>query len=79
MIKAFELADPNSCLNKAKDDEMVFVIRAKDPAAAATIQFWIEERIRIGKNFAEDAKIIQARADALTMEEQGRVIRFIEG
>jgi hypothetical protein len=31
MIKNLELTNPDSCLNKAADDEMVFVLRAKDP------------------------------------------------
>lgn len=41
MIKHKELSDPASCLNKAEPDEPVFVIRAKDPLAAATIRHWV--------------------------------------
>lgn len=34
MIKRDEVSNPNSCLNRAKDDEMVFVLLARDEAAA---------------------------------------------
>lgn len=40
MIKNQELAMPTSCLNKAQDDEPVFVLRAKDPLAADIVRIW---------------------------------------
>lgn len=40
MRKAQELADAGSCLNKAKPDEPVFVLRAKDPLAPQTVRLW---------------------------------------
>lgn len=64
MKKRDELADPNSCMNKADNDEFVFVLRQKDPAIAATIRFWASERVRIGKNKADDPKILGALAEA---------------
>lgn len=36
--KLNEIADQNSCLNKAADDEPIFVLRANDEAALATIR-----------------------------------------
>ncbi len=60
MIKTKELTDPKSCLNKAKDDELLFVLLGRDPAAAVAVQAWINERIRIGKNKPNDPKIIEA-------------------
>ncbi len=49
MLKRDELADPTSCLNRARDDEMTFVLLGRDAAAPAAIRAWAEERIRLGK------------------------------
>lgn len=40
MVKAKELSHPFSCLNKAAMDEPVFVLRAHDPNAPATLRTW---------------------------------------
>lgn len=61
MIKRTELIHPNSCLNKAHEDEMVFVLIGRDAAAAATVEFWIRERIRLKKNKPDDPQIEEAR------------------
>ena len=42
MIKSDEIGRPDSCLNKAGDDEPLFVLRANDPLAAATVEYWAE-------------------------------------
>ncbi len=60
MKKHEELSDSNSCLNKADNNELVFVLRAKDPAFAATIRFWADKRIQLGKNVYGDPKITEA-------------------
>lgn len=60
MIKVEEINNPNSCLNKAKDGEMLFVLLARDPAFASTVRFWIQERIRLGLNAEQDVKIQEA-------------------
>lgn len=39
-IKRDELANPNGCLNKAADDEPIFVLRANDPTAARVVRYW---------------------------------------
>jgi phage protein D len=57
MLKREELADPNSCLNRAKDDELIFVLLGRDTAASVALRAWIEERIRLGKNTREDRQI----------------------
>jgi hypothetical protein len=62
MLKRNELADPASCWNRAKDDEMTFILLGRDIAAPATIRAWIDERIRLGKNAAGDAQILEAEA-----------------
>lgn len=70
MIKKDELNDPGSCLNNAKNDEMVFVLRAHDIVASSVIRFWVSERIRIGKNRPDDVQIRNALDCALDMERQ---------
>lgn len=40
MTKRETLDDPKSCLNKAADDEPVFVLRAKDPLASKVVRYW---------------------------------------
>ncbi len=38
--KAQALLNRSSCLNKAADDEPIFILRAKDPIAAQTVRLW---------------------------------------
>lgn len=61
MRKREELTDPNSCLNKAKDDEMLFVLLGRDRASVRAVESWIDERIYLGLNQPEDQKIIDAK------------------
>lgn len=77
MRRKFELADPESCFNRAEDEEMLFVLLARDAAAPVAIRAWVEERIRLGKNQVDDAQIREALGCARIMEEQrrDRVIR----
>lgn len=70
MIKHQELQDPTSCLNRAHEFEWLFVLLARDPAAPAAIRFWVQERIRLGKNKSEDAQMKQALQNASNMEAQ---------
>jgi hypothetical protein len=60
MRKRLEREDQRSCFNKASEDEMVFVLLARDAAAPAAINAWVEERIRLGKNKPDDPQIIEA-------------------
>ena len=62
MRKWREISETNSCWNKAADDELVFVLLGRDVAAAATVRFWAQERIRLGENQPGDAKIAEALA-----------------
>lgn len=68
MIKREELTNPASCMSRARDDEMTFVLLGRDAAAPATIRFWANERIRLGKNTASDPQIVEAFACAAAME-----------
>lgn len=70
MIKSKELTDPNSCMSRAKDDEMTFVLLARDIAAPKAIREWVRERCRIGKNRYDDAQIIEALDCADAMDHQ---------
>jgi len=72
MRKGRELAITSSCLNRAKDDEMLFVLMGRDVAAVATVRFWIEERIRLSKNTADDPQIKEARVWIGIVEKEQR-------
>jgi hypothetical protein len=69
MLKKDEVSNPKSCLNKAADDEPVFVLRAKDPIAAEVVRDWAERAF--GKH--EDDKIDDANQLATQMERWRRV------
>jgi hypothetical protein len=58
------------CMAKAFDDEPVFVLLARDPAAAAAIRAWIAMRIGMGKNRSTDAQIQEAIGIAQMMEDE---------
>ena len=61
MKKRDELSSPNSCLNKAKDGEWLFVLLGRDKAAIAAVEAWIAKRIELGMNAEDDSKIQEAR------------------
>lgn len=67
MRKRDELADPASCLSKAREDELIFVLLGRDLAAPAAVRAWIAERIRLGLNRPGDAKLVSAERLAETM------------
>jgi hypothetical protein len=64
MTKREELTDPTSCLSKAGEDEPIFVIRAKDPLAVATVMYWANvamgvhepDKIEHAKQWTEQAE-----------------------
>lgn len=67
MRKREELADPNSCLNRAAEEEMLFVLLGRDEAAADTVREWCALRVKIGKNKWTDPQIQNALACADAM------------
>jgi hypothetical protein len=71
MRKKEELAR-NTCLAHAHPEEMTFVLLGRDPAAPMAIYHWCAERIALGKNKEGDEQIIEARACADKMLEEGR-------
>lgn len=68
MRKRDEMTNPDSCMSRAKDDEMTFVLLARDPAAPAVIRAWVEERIKIGKNTHNDPQVVGALRCAAIMD-----------
>jgi hypothetical protein len=68
MRKRDELTDPASCMSRARDGEMTFVLLGRDAAAPATIRSWIAERLRLGKNRPDDPQVVEAEQCARTME-----------
>lgn len=72
MLKKEEVADSNSCLNKAKNDELLFVLLGRDIAAPVAIHAWVAERIRLGKNNVNDPQILEALECARKMKAFGK-------
>jgi hypothetical protein len=70
MRKKNELLDPKSCFCKADRDEMIFVLLGRDAAAPATIRFWAQERVRLGKNQIDDPQITEAMQAADIMDRE---------
>jgi hypothetical protein len=68
MLKRDEIEHTESCFNKAGDNERLFVMLARDPAAPVAIRAWIAERIRLGKNSPGDEQIREAHECANLME-----------
>lgn len=70
MIKREELTNPHSCMSRAKDGEMTFVLLSRDIVAPDAIRYWAEQRIARGKNQRGDAQISEAFECARRMEHQ---------
>lgn len=70
MRKQFELADSESCLNRAQNNEMVFVLRGHDVAAPFAIRQWVQMRVTMGKNTLDDKQMQDALSVANIMERE---------
>lgn len=70
MRKKDELTNPDSCMSRAKDEEMTFVLLGRDAAAPSTIRHWVAQRVRLGKNEPDDPQILEALQCADTMEKE---------
>ena len=68
MRKCDEIADKNSCLNRAEDKEWLFVLLGRDVAAPYAIREWVKKRIELGKNQIDDIQIVQALSCADEIE-----------
>jgi len=69
MLKKDEMMNAASCLNKAEMDERIFVLLGRDLAAPFAIRCWANERVRLGKNKADDPQITEALECARLIEE----------
>lgn len=72
MKKFEERMHKDSCWNKAKDDQYVFVMIDHDLAMPDTIRDWAARRVKLGLNKWEDPKIQSALEEALVIETQQR-------
>jgi hypothetical protein len=70
MLKKDELTKPNSCLNKARPDERIFVLLARDKVAPVVIREWCRLRRLHGLNTARDPQITEALECADLMEKE---------
>lgn len=68
MLKVDEIQIAESCFNRARLRERIFVLLGRDKAAPAAIRAWAAERVRIGKNESTDAQITEALDCADRME-----------
>ena len=68
MIKREEAVNPNSCWNKAKQEELVFVFLERDKAAPDTVRFWCAMRIKKQLNDFKDAQIQEALSWATAVD-----------
>ena len=64
--KRENLLNPSSCLNRARPDELIFVICSDDPLAAQTVRHWAT----MAEGLHEPEKVDRARALADMMEKQ---------
>lgn len=66
MKKHDEFENPGSCLNKAQDDEPIFVLRANDPLAPMVVRLWADAAHVMG---ISKVKVHEAQMLSLQMEE----------
>lgn len=69
--KRRELSDPQSCLNRAGELELIFVLLARDAAAPAAIRKWVDERMLANKINHEQAKEALLCADMMEDQRKG--------
>ena len=72
MRKKEELQTRGSCINKAADDEPVFVLRAQDRFAALTVRFWATMlcAARIGRTYSMDPERTHKETEAFQIADQ---------
>lgn len=60
MTRSENMADKNSCLNRAREDEQIFVLLGRDKSAPAAVLAWCKHRIESGKSLPESKEIVEA-------------------
>ena len=76
MLKRDEATHENSCWSKAREDERLFVLLARDSAAPATIRYWANLRVALGLNSRYDPQIVEAYNCADRMEDEAKRINY---
>jgi hypothetical protein len=74
--KRDELSNQTSCINRALDHELTFVLLGRDAAAPYAIRRWAAERISSGKNTYDDRQIKEALDTAEAMDRERVNIRY---
>jgi len=76
MIKREEIANPDSCLNRAEDDEPIFVLRAHDKTVPSVIRAWANgyafEKGGLGRMNARELEKYNAALDIANKAENWR-------
>jgi hypothetical protein len=75
MYKYEEMAQPDSCFNRAMRYERMFVLLGRDDCAPAAIRAWVRARIELGKNRPNDPQIVDALDCAAAMELEYSTVR----
>lgn len=73
MTKKENLENPDSCLNRAADDEPIFVLRAKDVLAPRLVACWCQQAMEqdiYPYKIASALRIAAAMIDWRTLHEQ---------
>jgi hypothetical protein len=77
MRKQEELTNPDSCMSRAHDGEMTFVLLARDKSSPRTIRFWVNDRINEGSNKPDDPQMLEALRCAEIMESECKLERAL--
>lgn len=79
MIKSKELADPNSCLNRTRDDEPIFVLCARDVLAPIVVRFWAVQyhKLKNRQPGGIKRKQVEKQAEALRLADQAHHWRIV--
>jgi hypothetical protein len=62
-LKRDELTNPNGCLNKAADDEPIFVLRANDVIAANIVRRWADGYLIEKREHSADGCLTKAQLE----------------
>jgi hypothetical protein len=80
MLKKDELATATSCLNRAADDEPLFVIRAHDPSAPSVVAAWARDYLESKGGYKNaPARSIAKYEEALQLAGEMRIWQMQNG
>lgn len=79
MTKQEEFSNQNSCFNRARQEELMFILLERDIATPDTIRYWAQLRVKSGKNTLKSAQIQEALTLADRIEQRKRVDSKVYG